>query len=142
MSWNVRSLTSASHYINDVVAKKDIDIICLSEHRLYESELYKLGMINTMFKFHGKSSKDLVSQDQNVKRGHCGVAILWRSGIMHRVKTVQCPSDRICGIEILNVVNGGSLFILNVYLPQQGCKIARYTDEIKMLDEVINICKL
>ena len=142
MSWNMRSLTSASHYINDVVLKNDIDVICLAEHRLYECELHKLGLINTMFKFHGKSSRDLASHDQNVKRGHCGVAILWKSGIMHRVKTVVCPSDRICGIEILNVVNGGSLFILNVYLPQQGCKIAKYTDEIKILDEVINICRV
>lgn len=62
LAWNVRSLTCAYHYINDVITKHDLDVVCLSEHRLYECELHKLGKINSDYSFHGKASKDLESK--------------------------------------------------------------------------------
>ena len=31
---------------------------------------------------------------------------------------------------------------MGVYLPQQGCKIACYKDEVEILNEAIAICKL
>lgn len=49
MSWNMRSLTLAKHYINDLVNEYDFDIICLPENRLFQCELYKLGLINTEY---------------------------------------------------------------------------------------------
>ena len=142
MSWNMRSLNLAKHYINDMVNKYDFDILCLSEHRLFQCELYKLGLINAGYKYDGKSSKDLKCRDQNVKRGHCGVAILWKQTLVHRVKVMKINSDRMCGIEILNVINGKSLYIIRVYLPQQGCKISSYVEEIETLTATLSICKL
>ena len=112
MSWNMRSLTLAKHYINDLVNEYDFDIICLSEHRLFQCELYKLGLINTEYIYNGKSSKDLKCRDQNIKRGNCGVAILWKKTLVHRVRVMKINSDRMCGIEILNVINGNSLYII------------------------------
>ena len=141
-SWNMRSLTGAQLYINDIVSKHDSDIICLSEHRLFECELIKLGQINSAYKSHGKASNDLKCKDQYTKRGHCGVAILWKNTLAHRVKVMKIKSDRICGIEMLNVFNGKSLFIINVYLPQQGCKIASYEEVVCILSATITVCKL
>jgi hypothetical protein len=42
-AWNMRSLTYAQTYINDLCTT--YDIICASEHRLYNYELNKLNSI-------------------------------------------------------------------------------------------------
>jgi len=142
LAWNMRSLTYAKYYINDLIVKHDLDILCISEHRLYECDLYKLGEINPNYNYHGKASKDLESNNQSTKRGHCGVAILWKKCIGHCVKVVECVSDRICCIELLDMIYGKSIYIISVYLPQQGCKIADFQSELYVLNELIAVCSL
>ena len=83
LSWNVRSLTNAKLYLNKLIDVHKIDIICLSEHRLFEHELYKLGDINANYNYVGKSSDDLKSLSPADRRGHCGVAVLWHKSLAH-----------------------------------------------------------
>ena len=134
LAWNMRSLSGAKHYINDIIDKgdKSADFICVSEHRLFECELFKLDDINADYFCHAKASKDLLSKNQSVMRGHCGVAILWKRSLGHCVKVIDIQSDRICCVEMVNVICQKSLFIISVYLPQQGCKIACYKDEVEI----------
>ncbi len=96
-AWNVRSLNLAKPYLQKLSLRNDIMFI--SEHRLYNKELYKLYEIGIDFDVYAKSSKDLKDCNQNIKPGHCGVAMMWSRSLSHRVRTIECESDRICAIE-------------------------------------------
>ena len=66
---------------------------------------------------------------------------MWKKSLGHYVNIFACDSDRECCIELVNVINGQSIFIINVYLPQRGCKIADYQTEIHILNELLCRCK-
>lgn len=71
--WNVRSLSCAKPYMKCLMSVADILVI--SEHRLYQNELFKLEQINDQFLVHAKSSADLKCEKQSQVIGHCGIAI-------------------------------------------------------------------
>ena len=122
--YNARSLSGNKLYINELLSNSDV--LCLSEHRLYENELYKLDDVNNEYESCAKASSDLCSEYQSVKPGHCGIAMLWKKSLSHRIRHVKCESDRICIIEILGACFGRSLFVFGVYLPHQACKITTF----------------
>ena len=117
-AWNMRTLASAGPYLHELITEHETDILCLSEHRLYESELHRLQNIGAGFEMHAKASSDLNDHYQSRKPGHCGVAILWSPKIANRVRVIDCDSDRICIIEIIGAYQGKSLFVFSVlYVP-------------------------
>ena len=140
-AWNMRSLNRAGPYLHKLVDTYNTDVLCLSEHRLYNCELDKLNDIGLDFECHAKASADLLDSNQSVKPGHCGTAILWKNAISSRVRVVKCTSDRICAIEVLDAYPSGSLFIISVYLPHQQCKISEFTEHIDILGQLIEECK-
>ncbi len=95
----------------------------ISEHRLFKNELHKLNDINDEYCVIAKASDDLETKFQSVKSGHCGVAMFYRKSLANNIRTIQCDNDRICILEISNVLNSKSLFVIGVYLPQQGCRL-------------------
>ena len=99
-AWNVRSLSCAGPYIHELLEVHS-DILFISEHRLYEHELYKLGDIHPNFEVSAKSSYDLDSCKQSNKLGHCRTALFWHKELGHRVKPVKCLSDRLVAIEVV-----------------------------------------
>ena len=125
-SWNMRSLNRAGPYIHELVNKYGSDILCLSEHRLYKSELHKLHQIGINFEVHAKASHDLLDNNQSKKPGHCGIAMFWKSSLAHRIRVISCNSDRICVIEVIGAYATGSLFVIGVYLPHQQCQISNF----------------
>jgi exonuclease III len=56
-AWNMRSLRCAAPYLNELMSFSDV--VAMSEHRLYEAELYQLRQVNKHYEYHAKSSKDL-----------------------------------------------------------------------------------
>ena len=140
-SWNVRSINSAGPYMDKLTSDYGADILCISEHRLYQDELYKLGTIVPNYEVHAKASNDLSSAKMTCQPGHCGVAIMWSKVLSNRIKIIECDSDRICGIEIADAIAGRSLFIINVYLPHQACKIANFQSHVTILCDLIIRCK-
>ena len=141
-AWNMRSIRCAAPYVQELVKNEGSDILCLSEHRLYNHELHKLTNLGIGYEFHGKASSDLEDRHQSRKVGHCGVAIMWSKDIAERVKVIECNSDRICIIEVIRAIHGRSLFIFSVYLPQQQCKISSFSHHLEVLAEMVNRCKL
>ena len=139
-AFNTRSLSGNKLYVNDLLVKNDVDIMCLSEHRLYESELHKLDDINPNYNSYGKSSGDLLNCNQNKKPGHCGIALLWKNSLNNKIRTIECRSDRICVIEVLNSYFSRSVFIVGVYLPHQTCKIANFEEHLNILSDIIAQC--
>ena len=138
-AYNMRTLRGASAYVN--VLMDSSDIMILSEHRLYNSELYKLKDLNSNYEYHSKASSDLDDSDVQRKPGHCGISLCWKRDISHKVRVINNPSDRICIIEVIKCLQGKSLFILGVYLPQQGCTIASFDKHIEILQDQITILK-
>ena len=133
--FNVRSLNSSKPYLKNIFDRSDI--VCIQEHRLYENELYKLNDVHMNFNVIGKASKDLSSEHQSSKPGHCGIAMFWRKNISHSVKNVECDSDRILAIEITRLYNDKSLFVIGVYLPHRACKISSFENEVTMLADLV-----
>ena len=141
-SWNISFLPTAKPYINVLLTELDSDILFISEHRLFKNELYKLNDINDDYCVISKASSDLETKFQSVKFGHCGVAMFYKKSLANNIRTIQCESDRICVLEISNVVNSKSLFVIGVYLPQQGCKISSFMHHVDILTDTIEQCKL
>ncbi len=101
-AWNARSLTCAGPYLQELLELKS-DILFLSEHRLYTHELYKLNDFSPNFNVIAKSSNDLDNANQGKKLGHCGTAMFVNRDLAQCVKSVNCDSDRIIAIEIIQV---------------------------------------
>ena len=132
-AWNMRTLRSAAPYINKLMSTSDI--LILSEHRLYNSEMYKLNELNTDYVYYGKASHDLNDKALTRMPGHCGIAMCWKKSLDHRVRVIENPSDRICIIEVTDAILSSSLFIIGVYLPQKNCRISNFEDHIKIVDD-------
>ena len=137
-SWNMGcAYNTALPYVNEIM--RDFDILCLSEHGLYPCELYKLGYINPDFVSLAKSSRNLSDDNLGFARGNGGCALLWNKKLDTLIRPLpKLGSDRICVIEI-NTKNGEKLYIIGVYLPYIGCKIANYREEIECIR---NICEM
>ena len=112
-------------------------VMVLNEHALYPSELYKLRHLHSNFNAFGKASRDLDDCNFGSIPGHCGCAIMWHKDINNYV--VQRPdlgTDRMC---VINMKMPGciDMWVIGVYLPYQGCKIASFVNELTVLEELI-----
>ena len=133
--FNMRSLNSGKMYLNQLMDKSDI--VFIAEHRLYSNELFKLNDVNQLYDVYAKASSDLDREHQNVRSGHCGVALFWKKDLSNAINTIECNSDRICAIEICGALYEKSLFVIGVYLPHQTCKISSFEAEISALSDLI-----
>ena len=134
-SWNIGcSYDVALPYVGELM--KTNDILCLSEHGLYPCELHKLDNISQGFISLSKASKNLNDENFGFIRGNGGCAILWRKDLESCVRPLpHLGSDRICVIE-LTKAEGDKLYIIGVYLPYVGCKIANYKEELENLKSI------
>lgn len=134
-AWNSRGLRAAQAYLTKLCSQTDI--LVLSEHNLYESQLYRLNEINMQFASCGKSSDHLNPNLQGYVPANGGIAILWRKSLSSMVKPLpHLGTDRICVIQLFTD-NGGSLFVVGVYLPQSGCRVADYQEHLDVLEHII-----
>ena len=99
-AWNMRGLVTAKPYLRHLMSKSDI--IAVSEHMLYDCELWKLGEIDNNFSVTARASRDLDDGKCGKRFGHCGVALFWNMLITSNVKSLDnLGSDRICAIQIM-----------------------------------------
>jgi exonuclease III len=117
------------------------DVLFVSEHRLYENELYKLRDINHDFDVYAKASGGLEIHNQSSKLGHCGVALFWHKHLSNRVRLIKCKSDRLCAIEIVNTYQKRSLVVIGVYLPQLKCKITNFDVHMEEIESIVGLYK-
>ena len=117
------------------------DVIALSEHKLYESELYILGEISDDFAYFGRSSEDLIPSKYGSVPGHCGVALFWRKSMSAMIKPMDnLGTDRICVVKLCNVSGNSNVYIIAVYLPHSKCQIADFQSQMDHLQSVIDVC--
>ena len=131
-SWNMGCAFDASvPYINELL--NTANILCLSEHALYPCELHKFNSLNQSYTSLAKSSRTLIDEKFGFVRGNGGSAIMWNKKLDPYIRPLpNLGSDRICVIELTHE-KGQKLYIIGVYLPYVGCKIADYKEEIECL---------
>ena len=140
-AWNMRALRSAQVYCKEL--STHCDILIMSEHRLYNCELFKLNEFIPGFIVYAKASADLDEDYVSVKPGHCGILIAWRSCLSSLITKVQVNSDRICAIKVSKLNDkGASLYIIGVYMPHQQCIISDFNEHLAELDLLITKCQL
>ena len=95
-SYNARGSQNKQDYIGTLLNK--VDIMCIQEHWLSESQLSLLGDIDDSFGYTGVSGFDNSNVLQGRPYGGCG--ILWRLDIAHSVRMLTIDSKRLCAIRI------------------------------------------
>ncbi len=135
-AWNSRGLGSARLYLEKLMSVSDV--VCLSEHQLYEAELNRLTELSNDFNAYGRSSSSLKPDNYGKVPGHCGVGILWRKTLSACVRPLKdLSTDRFCAIE-LTLNDRVPLYIVSVYMPQQGCIISDYDEQLDALEACLS----
>jgi exonuclease III len=139
VSWNMRGLSCALPYVNQLLNNNDICV--LTEHHLFECELYKLNDINYNYDVYGKACNLLDNNCVYTGKGFGGVAILWKKSLSNNIqRCLNLGDDRICVIKLC-VDNNIPLYIIGVYLPQRDCTIALFDDYLYNLEYVVERCQ-
>ena len=128
---NVKGIHTSFAYVTDLM--KSNDVIVVSEHWLPNQQLYKLKHINPDFNCCAKAGNQV---DMFSSHAWGGVAILWHKKIDSCVKKVETNSNRIC-IMCISQNKRKDMYIIAVYLPQAGCNIDSFEDEMVMLEEYV-----
>ena len=138
-AWNLRcNANIAGPYINNLL--RHSNFIALSEHGLFECELYKLGKYNDELDFIAKADINLSDKDFRHRRGHGGCALLWNKDISAHVRPLpNMGSNRMCVVEFTN--GTFKCYIISVYLPYEGCRTAEFLTELNILETVITECR-
>ncbi len=133
-AWNMRSLTAGLPYLK--LMMQTVDIVAVSEHGLYDCQLWKLTQVNSDFNVTAKACSALNDERLNYCVGHSGVALFWRDTLSQYVKPVTIKSDRICAIEVM-LPDTRHVIVASVYLPHRASTIANYTEELALLEELV-----
>ena len=135
-AWNMNcTFNSAGPYIHRLFQNNDF--LFLSEHGLYNCELWKLSSLDQNKECFSKSSKTLNDINFGKLPGNGGCAFLWRKNINIGVKPLpHIGTDRIIVIE-LSLTHGSKMYVIGVYIPYYGCKIANPEYEMNVLEDII-----
>lgn len=136
VAWNMRSFSSGLTYLKGLMGTADF--VAISEHGLFNCQLWKLNEVSTQFCVTAKACKTLCDERCGVTFGHSGVALFWRASLSQYVRPLNnIQSDRICAVE-LTIPGTRSIVVCGVYLPHKASSIANYTEELSELDELID----
>lgn len=135
VAWNMRSFSSGNAYLRHLMQTNDI--IAVSEHGLYECQLWKLTQVQDEFYVTAKACQSLDNENANCLIGHSGVALFWKESICQYVNPVAgIKSDRICAIEVMMPATR-NVIVISVYLPHRASTVAKYTDELVILEDLV-----
>ena len=138
-SWNMQCKIGTGKPYAQLLCSKS-DFLAISEHGLYECELYKLENIHPNFMGFGKSDKNLKNSDFGKVKGYNGCGLLWSTSLNNRISRLpEMGSDRMCVIKF-KLSREINCYIIAVYLPHQTCRIANFDEEVQKLENVICEC--
>ena len=136
VAWNANGINSKWNYLDAL--RNNHDITFVMEHKMFECELFKLRD-DCKFKVHAYASKTLPSYKFGNYFGHGGVAVYYKQNESMKIVPSMC-NDRMITIEY---DNGGCItYIIGVYLPQQRCQIASFSEYLGELEAVIEQCQI
>ena len=134
MTWNSRGLSASIPYLRHLVTQ--CDIICITEHWLFENNLNKLNDISNGHCFVAHASLSSSADTFGIRRGQGGVAILWDKKLTGITPIDEIVHDRVCGVR-LQCKSGQVLNIMAAYMPARGCDgdLATSFDELSGIIE-------
>ena len=80
-SWNLKGLAGSKPYMLDLLHMADICVI--SEHHLYNNQLYKLESISADHDMYAKSCRLLDDANVTDIMGYGGIAIIWHTHLSY-----------------------------------------------------------
>ena len=119
IAWNSRGLSASVPYIRSLLDR--CDLLCISEHWLFENSLNRLGDISVDHIYVANASTSANAENYGLKRGQGGVAILWHKSITGITPIDNIVHERICGVRVQND-KGQVINVFSVYLPARGCE--------------------
>ena len=133
--WNIRYFFTSSFELSDIF--QNSDIICLSEHCLFEEQK------TLLLEYSSDHDGIVVCSNDNLdfmdgRQGYGGVAILWKRMLSDFVEKLDVGCDRIVGIQLF-LPNRDPLFIFSVYLPSSSHSDNQY---MEYLDQLWSLCDL
>ena len=128
---------SSSSYLVELLNNNAIDICGISEHWLYEKNLYFLESLDNNYKSYAVSDFDL-KRPSSRKVGKGGVAILWHDKINKCVTPIELDDDRIVGIQVM-LDTDNFMYFFQVYLPCSNHSIYKYREYIEKLENINSI---
>ena len=120
-------------FIKDLFNK--CDFLLLQEHWLYKSMFHELCRIDKNASFCATSSmnESVILQG----RRHGGCAIIWRSNLSYKVKSIDCNNVRVCGV-LIHLEDNCTLLLFTVYMP---CDVnGAHLDEYNAVLDAISCC--
>ena len=98
LSWNVRGIMSSALSFSAMLDKYDVDVACITEHKLLQHLLPFCDSIRSDYKCTAKA-EDISSNSTLIKCGKGGVAIFCKSSLMRYANFIDdINSDRVVGI--------------------------------------------
>lgn len=111
------------------------DFLLLQEHWLYKSMFNELCRIDKNASFCATSAMDESVILQG--RRHGGCAIIWRSNLSYKVKSIDCGNVRVCAVFI-DLQNNCTLLLFTVYMPCDAN--GAHLDEYNAVLDAISCC--
>ena len=134
--FNMKGYTRSRLYIDELL--NECDILCFSEHWLYENEFHKIRNNHSQYDSLIRQSNDLNSDTYSGIFGHCGVGIMWNKALNTVITPIEAyKHDRICVIKV-TFKNGEVIHVVSVYLPHRSCNISSFEDVIIDLENLIS----
>jgi hypothetical protein len=134
-TWNATGIISSGSYLNELLLLHDIDVIGISEHWLYRSDLHFLNSINTNYTSFSVSDPDL-DLPSNRRVGKGGIGIMWKKEISHLIFPVETLSQYIIGVE-LTFSSDQHFYLFQTYIPCKNHSIKTYKESIEEVENVL-----
>ena len=127
-TWNATGTMSGASYAGDLLKRKEIHFLGISEHWLYRQNLHFIDSINANYTGFGVCDNDLMMPSSR-KIGKGGAALLWHRALNSSVTPLDIDSDRICGIQY-RLSKNSFFYIFQVYAPCSSHSIHVYREFI------------
>ena len=114
VSFNIQGATSNAVFAQE--AFKDMDVICLQEHCLYDFEKHQIGNLFEHCQYQIRCVDEETGQSNSRRTaGHGGVVTLWKP-YLNPIVTQQNEGNSRMVVTTLNL-KAGPVSIINCYLP-------------------------
>ena len=129
--WNCRGIYGNYKYAKTIL--NQVDIMAISEHWLYEDELYFLNELNNEFGCYAKSSFEN-NINYRWRRGQGGVALLWNKSKIS-VQKIYTNSDRMVALRLAHKNNTSiKLVVCSVYLPSTNSTMEKFKNTLDLVE--------
>ena len=137
VAWNANGISGRWCYLDHL--RKTNDIVFVTEHKLFNCELFKLND-DKNWHVYANASDNLMDERHGNTFGQGGIAVYWSNSINKYITALKdISNDRMIILKYNDGIE--TIFIIGVYLPQQRCRVSNFDRYLSELKEVITTYK-